>query len=335
MSHLKLTRIEIQNFRKFRDPFVLDLVSPSGEPLNYVVLAGPNGSGKTTVLEAILLATGKEGQVWPERPSVKELNQSRQLLEPNTRLSLSVRDRQNDYSYRFNRTSSDHRVERLLSDGSYRGTFRYPGDPTFEKLTVEYLSSRRVQALVGPVQDAIRGRPPEATEANRIWTFKHRVRQQQGRRVPDYEGPEPLDRVWMERLNVFWHEFRNDQTRLKMTLVDPGNLDVSEWDLFLYEGNRRICAVDALSSGEQEIIALVAPFITEPFDGVLLFDEPELHMHPQWQGRVLRALRKVIPDAQVIVSTHADDPWDAAMSWERFLLVPNDDPRARVASEAE
>lgn len=39
--------------------------------------------------------------------------------------------------------------------------------------------------------------------------------------------------------------------------------------------------------------------------GVLLIDEIELHLHPQWQRRVIPALQAAFPKLQLIVSTHA------------------------------
>ena len=321
MSHLKLIRVEIQGFRKFREPLLLNLLSPAGEPLDYLVLAGPNGCGKTTVLEAILLALGREELMVRDLEARDRPTSPRVRLEPGARITVVVRHGSGSGDMELVRTANEPvspHVQRIQQD-----------------LAVEYISSRRLPALVSPVQDSIKGRPPDDTEANRIWRLKHRIRQQQGRRVPGYRGPEPRDQEWMARLNDFWRAFRDDGTHLVMSLVDPDDLDANEWDLLLYQGERRVCSVDALSSGEQEIIALVAPFITEPFDGLLLFDEPELHLHPQWQGRVLRALRAVLPGAQVIVATHADDPWDDAMSWERRLLVDADDPRARTAEETD
>ncbi|MEZ4435318.1 MAG: AAA family ATPase [bacterium] len=335
MSHLKLTRIEIEGFRRFRANWRLDLRSPAGTPLDYLVLAGPNGCGKTSVLEAIVLALGRDDLIARGIESKKHRAAPWFPLEPATRLLAVVDDIDLKRQYIVERTAEGLRPRARIGVGR---PFTHEWSVFKEKLaplSVEYISSRRLPAHVGPVQDAIKGQPLDAIEANRIARFKHRVRQQQGRRVPGYKGPEPLDRVWMDRLNAFWRTFRDDGTHLVMTLVDPEDLDANEWDLFLYQGDDRICSIDALSSGEQEIIALVVPFITEPFDGLLLIDEPELHLHPQWQGRVLRALRGLVPDAQMIVATHADDPWDDALSWERVLLVDPSDPRAHGERDAE
>ncbi|MDX9724705.1 MAG: AAA family ATPase [Myxococcota bacterium] len=326
MSQLKLLSIELQGFRKFREPLTLELLSPAAESLDYFVLAGPNGCGKTTVLEAIVLALGRDDLLVRDLDAKERASSPRLRLEPGARLTAVLRDGASKREYRVSRTADVHLVSYAEGDAQ-----RVTRDWAVlsEKLAppVEYLSSRRVPAAVGAVQDSVKGRPPDNTEANRIWRFKHRTRQQQGRRVPGYKGPEPLDLLWMERLNRFWHEFRRDQSSLTMTLVNPDNLDANEWDLFLYEGERRICSIDALSSGEQELIAMAVPFITEPFDGLLLVDEPELHLHPQWQGRALRALRSIVPEAQLFVASHADDPWDDAMSWQRRLLLPKGDPR--------
>jgi hypothetical protein len=38
---------------------------------------------------------------------------------------------------------------------------------------------------------------------------------------------------------------------------------------------------------------------------VLLIDEPEGHLHPKWQRQVLVAAQKLLPNAQIIASTHS------------------------------
>lgn len=43
----------------------------------------------------------------------------------------------------------------------------------------------------------------------------------------------------------------------------------------------------------------------EDFDGVILIDELELHLHPEWQGKIAKILLQVFPKAQFITSTHS------------------------------
>lgn len=75
--------------------------------------------------------------------------------------------------------------------------------------------------------------------------------------------------------------------------------------------------VDQLSDGEKctlallgdlaRRIALANPFRDNPLEGggIVLIDEIELHMHPQWQRKILNVLRKVFPNIQFIVTTHS------------------------------
>ena len=54
---LAMTALSIRDFRGI-DQLELDFSGPDGQPNGLVVLAGPNGCGKTTVLEAALIGAG-------------------------------------------------------------------------------------------------------------------------------------------------------------------------------------------------------------------------------------------------------------------------------------
>ncbi|HSN99499.1 MAG TPA: AAA family ATPase, partial [Candidatus Nanopelagicales bacterium] len=102
-------------------------------------------------------------------------------------------------------------------------------------------------------------------------------------------------------------------------------------DLFVMRGDERVCSVDQVSSGEIELLSFAGWIILNDFDdGLLVIDEPELHLHPQWQVTILPALRELAPNAQFLVASHADAVWDQAYSFERFLLVPETDPRSEA-----
>jgi recombinational DNA repair ATPase RecF len=55
-----LTSLSIRDFRGI-DSLDLDFRGPDGLPNQLVVIAGPNGCGKTAVLEAALMAAGSRG----------------------------------------------------------------------------------------------------------------------------------------------------------------------------------------------------------------------------------------------------------------------------------
>lgn len=75
--------------------------------------------------------------------------------------------------------------------------------------------------------------------------------------------------------------------------------------------------VDQLSDGEKctlalfgdlaRRIAIANPSRENPLHGagIVLIDEIELHMHPQWQRTVLKNLQSVFPNIQFIVTTHS------------------------------
>lgn len=75
--------------------------------------------------------------------------------------------------------------------------------------------------------------------------------------------------------------------------------------------------IDQLSDGERRLLLLVAdtarrmvvlnPRMEDPTqsEGLLLIDEIELHLHPQWQRTVIAALRSAFPKIQFLIATHA------------------------------
>lgn len=43
----------------------------------------------------------------------------------------------------------------------------------------------------------------------------------------------------------------------------------------------------------------------QEFDGLILIDEIDLHLHPEWQKKILEILRWMVPFAQIIATTHS------------------------------
>ncbi len=95
-------------------------------------------------------------------------------------------------------------------------------------------------------------------------------------------------------------KFVGVQERLNTT--EPGPKDV----YFLLERDGKVYDIAEMSSGEQAVFPLIFEFTRQNIaKSVVLIDELELHLHPPQQQALLAALRKLGPDCQFIISTHS------------------------------
>ena len=61
----------------------------------------------------------------------------------------------------------------------------------------------------------------------------------------------------------------------------------------------------------------------DAFDGIILIDELDLHLHPQWQQEIAQILKALFPQAQFIVSTHSPHIVQAGEPGEILALARN------------
>ncbi|ANZ05813.1 AAA family ATPase [Raoultella ornithinolytica] len=98
-----------------------------------------------------------------------------------------------------------------------------------------------------------------------------------------------------------------------------------------------------LSSGFKSCMSLLLGIIKEielrypeqdiyaqEFDGVILIDEIEIHLHPEWQARITEALTTTFPAAQFIVTTHSPHVVQNAKPYQIIALVPDSNGTVKV-----
>jgi predicted ATP-binding protein involved in virulence len=72
------------------------------------------------------------------------------------------------------------------------------------------------------------------------------------------------------------------------------------------------------------------------FDGIIIIDELELHLHPEWQEKVADILRKAFPSAQFICTTHSPHIIQFAEANQIIALqLDGDSVRVRELPETE
>ena len=78
-----------------------------------------------------------------------------------------------------------------------------------------------------------------------------------------------------------------------------------------------------LSSGESEVTNIVFDFILRnPSDCIVIFDEPELHLHPELSYKLIRTLTGIGKNNQFIFCTHSPDIITASLEHSVIFIGP-------------
>lgn len=103
-----------------------------------------------------------------------------------------------------------------------------------------------------------------------------------------------------------------------------------------------------LSSGFKSIIYLLFSTIkeiefrfkeqslkAEDFDGIILIDEIEIHLHPEWQERIIYILRETFPCAQFILTTHSPHVIQTAKPNQVMALQLDENNNVRLRTDLQ
>jgi energy-coupling factor transporter ATP-binding protein EcfA2 len=305
-THIGIRGLYIRDFRGI-DELSLSFVGPNDHPTQVVVLGGPNGCGKTAVLEACLAVMG-QGILARRRVEKGAVRLGREdfLIEAAVQIG--------------------NRTENLSCTSSRIGR---------DVVACWYFSSERSARLVGAV-GITAGRQDqgaERTEKNRLQMIKQFLVNAKAHALFPSSEPHSESRfaAAMKALNRAWVMFYPEQT----LAVEPVSDDPDAgFDVFLRDGEPGRLPVDMLSSGQLEIFMFAGALVMEPDPaGIVLIDEPELHLDLQWHRVLLRAISLLKPDSQIIAATHSPEVFDSVRSFERHFLLPADDPRVRPWSQ--
>lgn len=141
----------------------------------------------------------------------------------------------------------------------------------------------------------------------------------------DTEGNPDIDES-MIRINEIMRKYTNGEIE-KLKRIDRDRIDIRVSP----RNGEGSYSFDGLSSGQKEIISTL--FLTWKYTkdspSIVLIDEPELHLNPEWHKKILHDLHSIAPWNQYIVATHSEHVFDAVDEDRRVILTGN----GRVADD--
>lgn len=321
---MQFERVAIQNFKSIRD---MEIEFAPGVNL----LIGDNGVGKTSILEALTVALGgylegitgvstkgiKQNDVRIERSQVADASM---LVQYATPVEIQSQVRIGDVSYVWNRNRQDESgTSKTRTIG--RDIVKYAKEVSNERSTrlplLSYLSTGRVfvfkredfgasqkklndrrRGYIACLDDAL------DTKAIKHWCVEMELAAfQQNKAIREYEMFRETVSSFMRKMNELEESPKVFYSRVFEDIV--------------YSEKGETFPITYLSAGYQSLLwitmnlayraALLNPEIEDLKEttGIVLIDELDMHLHPQWQWKALEALQEAFPQIQFIVATHS------------------------------
>lgn len=328
-----VSKITLENVRGF-ERLDFDLARPDGSFAGWTVLTGDNGSGKSALLKAVALCLAGREVARALQPSLHGwIRQGATPFEGGIQLEI-VRGSEDDSFVQGGRLpSSDFRAELLLRNGG-KDVFLEVGRPERPNYKTPERSIWSPEARgwfscgYGPFR-RIFGASPEAARLMAVPAT--------ARYVTMFEEAASLAEVdqWLRNLKHKELEKRGDEAhQLEIVLellrddLMPNQITIDRVDsdgLWLKDRNGVELSWREMSDGYRSALALLADVLrhmigvygTEGLthrrdgkleivrSGVVLIDEVDAHLHPEWQRELGFWLKRHFPNVQFLVTSHS------------------------------
>lgn len=291
---MRLQRLNLVNFRGFEH---LDLPLEN----DLTVLVGVNGSGKTSILEAIarvvVLSLGAPTTAFTDRD---QRVASRETL-------VTVHAVEDGVTAEF--------AHRIPGGGSRTV-------PSVESFLFYYPVARNANDATPGSTNPGQWVPAKALEGAAATTttfqqffhwFREREDLENEDRRADSNYRDPQLQAVRRAIETTVPGYANP--RVRRPRFEGSSQSVERPELVLSKGDHTF-SFSQFSTGERTLIALVADIarriaIAKPGrppleqQAVVLIDEIELHLHPKWQTELPGRLRRTFPNVQFILATHS------------------------------
>ena len=301
---MKIKSLKVQNHYLFKDNEI-KFFNENNEMLKTVVLAGINGSGKTTFLKAIVnVLTDKNNQ--EDTKVMLDIDENEEVYLKNLFNVVIENDKYFNISkptlYRFEPSSLNYGEKEKP-----RLVF-LPTEINFSNLEVKtrnYKSENNFYCLID--QNIINDVPSYLVSLVNTEIFKYE----------DLPIKEKKKKICDEINSIF--------NLLDMDIEMIGvNKNSDNMPLFKNKFGIEF-DINSLSSGEKQLFLRAMTLkMLDINNSVILIDEPEISLHPKWQQKIVKVYEGIGENNQIIIATHSPHIVSSVKSESLKLLVKAD-----------
>lgn len=330
---MKIDKIRLKNFRCFSDKEIA--LHPE-----FNLIVGVNGTGKTSVLEALSIAQG----TW--MVGLKQATDQRSIKTSEARLTRQQFGDEFRYMPQYPveiqswGTVMGQEIQWMRSKDSEQGRTRYSqateliqiaksADESVRKgktlnlPLIAYYGTMRLWQEPRDFQKASRVKRPEKILQKQSLSYFEGYRFSVDPRISITHQV-----AWFAR--QAWISFEEGRDSWAFVLIKQVLLqclegatdlrfDPRRGELMLHIQGHEPQPYMNLSDGQKAVLAMVSDMIQKAVwlnphlgqkvlqetEGIVLIDELDLHLHPRWQRRIISDLRSIFPKIQFICTTHS------------------------------
>ncbi len=312
---MKIEKVHIKNIKGIKD---LELsFRKDNEILDVIVLAGVNGSGKTTILESIKDFFYNKNINYDE-PKKSNVNLNIFFEDFEKKNIEEAEKSSNNYKqplWNFFNALQSYQYEKYNNNGLYQNLIAkrfenppkiiyVPANNSFEEVETETSTLLRNYEFINVVNSELMEDIPSyiATRRNYLATIEE-----------DLTMKEVTNKVINEINGIF--DILELDVKLKGFSKDEKTMPIFE------NSAGEEFNINDLSSGEKQLfLRTLSIKMLEPKNSIILIDEPELSLHPKWQQRIIEVYKKIGENNQIIIATHSPHILGSVSNENIFIL---------------
>ena len=328
---MRIEKVHIKNVKGIKD---LELSFKKDDKiLDLIVLAGVNGSGKTTILEAI-----------KDFFDNKNINFG-DIEKSNVNLKIFFEDFEKKQIEEAEKSSIDNYEHKLQDFFSALQSYEYnrKNNGEYYSYLIAKFFENPPKIIYVPAENKFEEIQTYSTTLSKEYEFINTINSNVIRDIPSYIATRrnylatiEEDLTMKEVTNKVVNEINSIFNILELDVKLKGfSKDEKTMPIFENSASEEF-DINDLSSGEKQLfLRTLSIKMLEPNNSIILIDEPELSLHPKWQQRIIEVYKKIGENNQIIVATHSPHILGSISNENIFILYRNENGKIEAKTGAE